>query len=101
MRRRQWTASPAPMDEVVLTGFRSNGASVFTAAYGRDGIERVVEGDRSVEADIVIVAVRRTPEVTLAAMAECELVFDATDQAWTVRRRPTLCDVGGGNLGGW
>jgi NAD(P)H-nitrite reductase large subunit len=59
-------------------------------AYGPEGIERVVYGDRNVEADIVVVATGRIPDVTLAASAECELIFNAKDQAWSVNQHSNV-----------
>ncbi|CAN5900821.1 NAD(P)/FAD-dependent oxidoreductase [soil metagenome] len=59
-------------------------------AYGSAGIERVVSGDTAVEADIVVMAIGRTPDIILAAIAECDLRFDMASDAWAVQRDSAL-----------
>jgi thioredoxin reductase len=47
------------------------------AAFGDQGVTTVRIGDIQVEADIVVVAVGRQPDVELALMAECEVAYSA------------------------
>jgi pyruvate/2-oxoglutarate dehydrogenase complex dihydrolipoamide dehydrogenase (E3) component len=58
--------------------------------FGPSGIERVEVSGRSIEADIVVVAAGRIPDLSVAAMAECELCFDPSTNAWVVGRNETL-----------
>lgn len=74
--------------EVVLRVAEANVRLMI--AYGPDGIERVVSGDERVEADIVVMAIGRTPDLLLAAMAGCELGFDPGSQTWVVKRNAAL-----------
>lgn len=59
-------------------------------AYGAGGIERVELDGSSVDADIVVMAAGRSPDVLLAAMAGCELIFEPATGAWVVRRHGDL-----------
>jgi pyruvate/2-oxoglutarate dehydrogenase complex dihydrolipoamide dehydrogenase (E3) component len=54
-------------------------------ARGAPALSSVTIEEEELPVDIVVIAVGRQPDVALAAMAGCELVFDAEEAAWEVR----------------
>lgn len=59
-------------------------------ATGRGGVEAVRLGERTIETDIVVMAVGMRPDLSLAAMAECEMVFDDAQRTWHIWRDDRL-----------
>ncbi len=59
-------------------------------AIGSAGVEAVLLDGRTIETDIVVMAGGMQPDLTLAAMAECQMVFDEEHRRWQVWRDDRL-----------
>ncbi|MGE3796334.1 MAG: (2Fe-2S)-binding protein [Thermomicrobiales bacterium] len=53
---------------------------------GRGQVEHARLHGRTVETDMVVIALEPAPDLTFAAMAECELTFDTQQSHWRVSR---------------